>query len=80
MAKPKPIDDLSADDSYVEAAAKIVSVRSGAAVHCDGNVVPDSCELPSRGCNTSGIVDFCDIRDARSRDCQPNLIDRKSDV
>jgi CHAD domain-containing protein len=29
VAKPKPIDDLSADDSYAEAAAKIVSVRSG---------------------------------------------------
>jgi CHAD domain-containing protein len=29
VAKPKPINDLSADDSYAEAAAKIVSVRSG---------------------------------------------------
>lgn len=28
MAKPKPITDLTADDSYAEAAAKIVSVRS----------------------------------------------------
>ncbi len=28
MAKPKPINDLSAEDSYAEAAAKIVSVRS----------------------------------------------------
>jgi CHAD domain-containing protein len=27
VAKPKPIPDLSADDSYAEAAAKIVSVR-----------------------------------------------------
>jgi CHAD domain-containing protein len=29
MAKPKPIPDLSVEDSYAEAAAKIVSVRSG---------------------------------------------------
>ena len=29
MAKPKSIDDLSADGTYAEAAAKIVSVRSG---------------------------------------------------
>jgi CHAD domain-containing protein len=29
VAKPKPIQDLSADDSYAEAAAKIISVRSG---------------------------------------------------
>ena len=29
MAKPKAIPDLSADDSYAEAAAKIVSIRSG---------------------------------------------------
>jgi CHAD domain-containing protein len=29
VAKPKPINDLSADDSYAEAAAKIISVRSG---------------------------------------------------
>jgi CHAD domain-containing protein len=29
VAKPKPINDLSADDSYAEAAAKIVSVRAG---------------------------------------------------
>ena len=29
MAKPKPIQDLSADDSYAEAAAKIVAVRGG---------------------------------------------------
>jgi CHAD domain-containing protein len=29
VAKPKPIPDLSADDSYSEAAAKIVSIRSG---------------------------------------------------
>ena len=28
MAKAKPIPDLSADDSYAEAAAKIVSVRA----------------------------------------------------
>jgi CHAD domain-containing protein len=28
MAKPKPIPDLTADDSYAEAAAKIVSVRA----------------------------------------------------
>jgi CHAD domain-containing protein len=27
MAKPKPIPDLTADDSYAEAAAKIVAVR-----------------------------------------------------
>jgi CHAD domain-containing protein len=29
VAKPKPIPDLSAEDSYAEAAAKIVSVRAG---------------------------------------------------
>lgn len=29
MAKPKAIPDLSADDSYAEAAAKIISIRSG---------------------------------------------------
>jgi CHAD domain-containing protein len=29
VAKPKPIDDLFAEDSYAEAAAKIISVRSG---------------------------------------------------
>jgi CHAD domain-containing protein len=29
VAKAKPIQDLSADDSYAEAAAKIISVRSG---------------------------------------------------
>jgi CHAD domain-containing protein len=29
VAKPKPINDLSADDTYAQAAAKIVSVRSG---------------------------------------------------
>jgi CHAD domain-containing protein len=29
VAKPKPIDDLSANDSYSAAAAKIISVRSG---------------------------------------------------
>jgi CHAD domain-containing protein len=29
VAKPKPINDLSAGDSYAEAAAKIISVRSG---------------------------------------------------
>jgi CHAD domain-containing protein len=29
VAKPKPVNDLSADDSYAAAAAKIVSVRSG---------------------------------------------------
>jgi CHAD domain-containing protein len=29
MAKPKPIPDLSAEDGYAEAAAKIVSVRVG---------------------------------------------------
>jgi CHAD domain-containing protein len=28
LAKPKPIPDLSADDTYAEAAAKIVSVRA----------------------------------------------------
>jgi CHAD domain-containing protein len=28
MAKPKPIPDLAAEDSYAEAAAKIVSVRA----------------------------------------------------
>jgi CHAD domain-containing protein len=28
MAKPRPIPDLSAEDSYAEAAAKIVSVRA----------------------------------------------------
>jgi CHAD domain-containing protein len=29
VAKPRPIPDLSADDSYAEAAAKIISIRSG---------------------------------------------------
>ncbi len=29
VAKPKPIQDLSTDDTYAEAAAKIISVRSG---------------------------------------------------
>jgi CHAD domain-containing protein len=29
VAKPKPIDDLSANDGYAEAAAKIISVRTG---------------------------------------------------
>jgi CHAD domain-containing protein len=29
MAKPKPIPELSAEDGYAEAAAKVVSVRAG---------------------------------------------------
>jgi CHAD domain-containing protein len=37
MAKPRPIPDLSADDSYAEAAAKIVSVRAAElAQHAEG--------------------------------------------
>jgi CHAD domain-containing protein len=37
MAKPKPIPDLTADDSYAEAAAKIVSVRASELIeHAQG--------------------------------------------
>jgi CHAD domain-containing protein len=37
VAKPKPIPDLTAEDPYAEAAAKIVSVRAGElAEHADG--------------------------------------------
>ncbi|HEX6587287.1 MAG TPA: CHAD domain-containing protein [Solirubrobacterales bacterium] len=44
MAKPKPIQDLSVDDSYAEAAAKIVAVR-GAELTEHGRDVLDTGDI-----------------------------------
>lgn len=39
---------------------------------CDGSGIPDACELATRDCNGNGVLDSCDVSAGASLDCQGN--------
>ncbi|UCE60461.1 MAG: hypothetical protein JSU63_01680 [Phycisphaerales bacterium] len=48
-------------------------VIGGASDDCNGNLVPDECEI-FLDCNTNGVADFCDIAGGTSEDCNENTV------
>lgn len=47
---------------------------SGGGADCNGNLVPDICELVDNDCNDNGLPDGCDILGAAGSDCNLNAI------
>lgn len=50
---------------------------------CNGNDVPDECDVASgtsNDCNSNGVPDECDIRNGTSQDCNRNSIPDECDV
>ena len=48
-------------NSYISARLEYIAVPT--ASDCDGNDVPDDCDLPSADCNDNGVPDACDLND-----------------
>ena len=46
---------------------------------CDGNRIPDECELLDSDCNANGILDMCDLGSRASNDCNLNRIPDECD-
>ena len=44
---------------------------NGTSEDCNGNGIPDECELESNDCNNNGILDECDIANGTSPDVNP---------
>ena len=59
------------------AAGTVISVLSP--VDCDGNGVPDLCELAGHDCNTNGMLDSCDIANGAA-DCDGNATPDECDI
>ncbi len=49
-------------------------IANGTSADCDGNVVPDECELSANDCNGTGTLDTCDTTDGTSVDCNANNV------
>ena len=59
-----------------------ITVR-GTAADCNGNGVPDTCDVSSGtslDCNNNGIPDECDLSSGRSADCDGNGIPDECDI
>jgi hypothetical protein len=46
----------------------------GTSTDCDGDWVPDECQLAAEDCNGNGLMDLCDINEQRSSDTNKNGI------
>lgn len=47
---------------------------------CQGDLIPDECQLGNQDCNTNGIPDSCDIASGTSTDCNENGIPDECDL
>lgn len=56
------------------AGGRILRVHFGAAGDCDGNGLPDACEIAhgALDCNGNNVLDVCDLRDGTSHDFDGN--------
>ena len=52
----------------------------GGANDCNGNAVPDECELAGHDCNGNGVLDACDIASGTSVDANGNGIPDECDA
>ncbi|MCR9245978.1 MAG: PQQ-dependent sugar dehydrogenase [bacterium] len=61
--------------------ARILRVRYGDPLDCDGNGLPDSCELASGAadCNGNGVLDVCDLQNGTSHDFDGNGVPDECD-
>ena len=57
-------------------------IEQGIAEDCDGNGVPDPCDLAAgdADCNGNGIIDVCDIAAGTSEDCNGNDVPDACDI
>jgi hypothetical protein len=55
-------------------------VPGGGANDCNGNAVPDECELAGHDCNGNGVLDACDIASGTSVDANGNGIPDECDA
>ncbi len=55
-------------------------IANGTSADCDGNVVPDECEIQARDCNANGTLDACDIIAGSSLDCNGNNVPDECEV
>ena len=47
-------------------------IDSGTSGDCQGDGIPDECQLIDNDCNTNGIPDDCELASGTLADCQPN--------
>ncbi|MCB9849204.1 MAG: exo-alpha-sialidase [Phycisphaerales bacterium] len=55
-------------------------IAEGTSADCNGDMVPDDCELVGNDCNANGIPDDCDIASGTSEDCNTNGVPDYCDV
>jgi hypothetical protein len=54
-----------------------LDIQNGTSTDCNGDGVPDSCELPTGDCNGNGLLDVCEIAANPSLDLDHNgILDR----
>jgi len=47
-------------------------IADGTSIDCQGDGIPDDCQLAGNDCNSNGIPDDCELASGAANDCQPN--------
>jgi hypothetical protein len=71
---------LKASDCNENGVADRIEILSGQSVDCDGNGVPDDCDLRTNDCNQNGILDRCELLSETSPDCNFNGLPDECDL
>lgn len=69
-------------NSIAAAGIQLAAVRSSD-IDCDGNGVPDECDIAAGGfadCNGNGLIDACEIRIGSASDCNANGVPDSCDI
>ncbi len=70
------------EDCDGDGTGDVCAIATGQSGDCNGNSVPDECDLPD--CNGNDVPDECDIADGTSTDCntngQPDVCDTRGSV
>lgn len=52
----------------------LVDIAAGTSANCNGNAIPDECELVGNDCNTDGILDSCELSGGTATDCDGDTV------
>ena len=52
----------------------LIDIAAGTSANCNGNAIPDECELAGDDCNTNAVPDSCEIAAGTATDCDTDGI------
>jgi hypothetical protein len=65
--------DSTCGDCDENQAADACEILEGQITDCNGNAIPDECDVAAADCNQNGVPDECDAASGTSEDCNDNL-------